>query len=182
MRWRAARPSPVADKRRTPLDVLALAVLFATSGLLHFVRPAIFESIVPTQLPARRHLVLASGAAELGCAAASLTPRTRRQAGLASVALLAAVYPANLRMAVMWCRSGDKVKCAVALGRLPLQWPLLRVAWKAWKATDAQSSRGRLARRTVSRATPSSVRRSAVSASSITTPVSRSTSVSSAGS
>ncbi|MEJ7705958.1 MAG: hypothetical protein WKF82_01025 [Nocardioidaceae bacterium] len=172
MRQRAGQSTPIADSRPPSLDVVALAVLFATSGLLHFVRPAIFESIVPRQLPVRRQLVLASGAAELACAAGLMTPRTRRLAGLASAALLTAVYPANLRMAVSSCRSGGRARCAVALGRLPLQWPLMRVAWRAWKAQAAQSSRGRLARRTVSRATPSSVRRSTVSASSITTPVS----------
>jgi uncharacterized membrane protein len=50
-------------------DLKGLATLFAISGSLHLIRPQVFETMVPRQLPARRGLVYASGAAELACAA-----------------------------------------------------------------------------------------------------------------
>lgn len=112
-------------------DQLVLAALFATSGTLHFLKPRHFESIVPRQLPARRALVYASGVAELACAAGLLLPATRRAAGLWSAALLVAVFPANVQMAVDVCRSGGGVAKSLALLRLPLQLSMIRAAWRA---------------------------------------------------
>src|SRR3954463_5087806 len=79
-------------------DAIALAGLFLTSGTMHFVKPEPFESMVPKQLPSRRALVYASGAAEIACAVGLLIPRTRRVAGFASAVLLVAVFPANVAM------------------------------------------------------------------------------------
>jgi len=112
-------------------DQLVLAALFATSGTLHFLKPRHFESIVPRQLPARRALVYASGVAELACAAGLLLPATRRAAGLSSAALLVAVFPANVQMAVDSWRRRQLLLICVALLRLPLQLPMIRVAWRA---------------------------------------------------
>ena len=77
-------------------DLALVAVPFTVSGVVHLVRPQVFERIVPRFLPRRRELVLASGVAELVCAAAVLTPGTRRVGGYASAVLLAAVFPANV--------------------------------------------------------------------------------------
>jgi uncharacterized membrane protein len=125
----------------TPLgkDTVALAALFLTSGTLHFVRPAPFEAIVPRQLPQRRALVLASGAAEIVCAVGLLAPRTRRAAGIASAALLVAVLPANVSMTAQAKRRLDrnpgnrarKGQLAATVARLPLQWPMIRTALRA---------------------------------------------------
>jgi uncharacterized membrane protein len=68
-------------------DITALAALFATSGVTHFIKPQHFEGIVPKLLPRKRELVYISGVAELACAAGLLHPRTRKAAGLASAAL-----------------------------------------------------------------------------------------------
>jgi uncharacterized membrane protein len=119
-----------------PKDLQGLAALFAASGVLHLVRPQIFETIVPRQLPERRGLVYASGVAELACAAAILHPRTRRAAGWASAALLTAIFPANVQMAVTEAKrasrgTGSRGRQVAALVRLPLQIPLIRTALKA---------------------------------------------------
>ena len=103
-------------------DAVALAALFLVSGTLHLVRPRIFEAIVPKQLPAHRALVYASGAAELACAATMFVPRTRRAAGIASAALLVAVFPANVHMAMHPDRFRKVPGGRPALlARLPLQ-------------------------------------------------------------
>jgi uncharacterized membrane protein len=105
--------------------------LFTVLGVLHFVRPRPFERIVPKPLPRKRELVYASGVAELACAAGLLHPRTRRPAGLASAVLLAALFPANVQMALDLNRTGSTTAKAVGFARLPLQVPLIRAALKA---------------------------------------------------
>lgn len=121
----------IATTTRASRDVLALAALFATSGTMHFVKPRHFESIVPHQLPFKRALVYVSGVTELACSAGLLTSRTHKAAGLASAALLVAVFPANVQMAVNVCRSRGRLPASVALLRLPVQLPMIRTAWRA---------------------------------------------------
>lgn len=120
-------------------DGLALAGLFLSSGVMHFVRPQTFESIVPRSLPAHRVLVYVSGAAEIACAAGLLMPRTRRVAGITSAALLVAVFPANVTMTAQAKRRLDRKPedrarqgyLAATVARLPLQWPMIRTALRA---------------------------------------------------
>ncbi len=116
--------------------LVGLAALFLTSGTTHLVRPQVFEPIVPRLLPRRRELVYASGVAELVCAAGLLVPRTRALAGWASAGLLLAVLPGNVQMTVTAAKRAQRdptsvqktVVLAATLARLPLQWPLVRVA------------------------------------------------------
>lgn len=116
-------------------DGAGLAGIFATSGVLHLVRPQVFEGIIPAALPAHRTLVYASGVAELACAAGLLYPRTRTVAGLASAGLLVAIFPANIQMSAdigkRAARTGSAGWRAAFVGtvaRLPLQWPMIRTA------------------------------------------------------
>jgi len=114
-----------------------VVVLFAVSGVVHLVRPGVFTPIVPDVLPAHRFLVYVSGVAELLCAAGLVLRRTRRLAAWAAAALLVAVFPANVTMAVhAWAdwREGDASGQYVVgtLIRLPLQLPLI---WWAWRVT-----------------------------------------------
>ncbi|GIM68902.1 membrane protein [Winogradskya consettensis] len=119
------------------MQALALAGVLATSGVLHFAKPRPFDRIVPRSLPgSRRTYTYVSGAAELAIAAAIAVPRTRALGGLAAAGLFAAVFPANVKMAVDW-RHASPAKRAIAYGRLPLQVPLvlwgLQVAGKVKK-------------------------------------------------
>ncbi len=82
-----------------PKDTLGLVAAFTVSGVTHLVRPETFEPLMPAWLPAHREVILASGVAELVCAAGILHPRTRKAAGWASAALLVAVFPGNVTMA-----------------------------------------------------------------------------------
>lgn len=119
--------------------IIGLAAVFTTSGVMHLVRPQVFEPIVPRRLPRIRDIVYASGVAELACAAGLLVPATRKVAGLGSAALLVGVLPANLQMSATAYRrmrrrpeDGRRRATFVAtLARLPLQWPLIRVALSA---------------------------------------------------
>lgn len=126
---------------------------FLISGAVHLLRPQVFEPIVPRVLPGRRALVLGSGVAELVCAAGLLHPRSRGSAGLASAALLVAVLPANVQMAVSYAgrarhtrRPAHVVGFAGALLRVPLQWPLIRIALGAARRGQAAPGRTRASR------------------------------------
>src|SRR3954470_4844774 len=121
------------------MDVMALAALLLASGAMHFVKPQSFEAMVPKQLPSRRALVYASGALEIVCGVGLFVPRTRRVAGLASAAVLVAVFPGNVTMTGRAKRrldvdSGNAKKqgyLAATVARLPLQWPMIRTALRA---------------------------------------------------
>jgi uncharacterized membrane protein len=110
----------------------ALAAFFVASGANHFVSPRFYRAIVPPSLQGQAKLVVdVSGVAELLGGIAVLWPRTRRAAGVGLIALLAAVFPANLYMA----REPErfrKVPRWALYARMPLQ-PLMM--WWAWRAT-----------------------------------------------
>lgn len=124
---------------RTDLPTTALAGLFVASGVIHLVRPQVFEPMVPA--PLREHdrtLVHASGVVEIACAAGLLVPATRQAAGWASAAVLVGVFPANVQMSVDHGRRAQRKRTPQAIGffagtlaRLPLQWPLVRIALRA---------------------------------------------------
>jgi uncharacterized membrane protein len=104
-----------------------LALLFIAAGVNHFVRPDGYASIVPPWLPAPVGLVYVSGVAELVLGALVLT-RWQRWAGWGLVALLVAVYPANVFMALDHAaRGASPAFMALLWFRLPLQGVL--VGW-----------------------------------------------------
>jgi uncharacterized membrane protein len=115
----------------------ALAAFFAFTGAMHFLRPRFFEAIVPPAIEARKQEVVAiSGYAEIAGAALVLHPASRRLGRWWLLALLLAVFPANVHMAVNpeQIRGLDlrKVPRWALWARLPLQ-PLAMV-W-VWRAT-----------------------------------------------
>ncbi|ANS62619.1 MauE/DoxX family redox-associated membrane protein [Streptomyces lincolnensis] len=121
---------------RSERSPLLLAGLLATAGIAHFAAPRQFDAIVPRGLPGTpRTWTYASGAAELALAAGVALPRTRRTAALATAAFFVGVFPANVKMAVDW-RNRPAPQKAAALGRLPLQVPL--VLWARGVAANAE--------------------------------------------
>jgi uncharacterized membrane protein len=119
------------SRTRLPTDVALLAGIFTTSGVVHLVKPAVFEPLMPSWVPAHDEVILWSGVAELACAAGLLAPATRQPAGWASAAVLVGVFPGNVKMARDAMRTRSTRFKAVALARLPLQLPMLRTALKA---------------------------------------------------
>ncbi|MEU5994036.1 hypothetical protein ABZ806_34120 [Spirillospora sp. NPDC047418] len=105
-----------------------LAGAMAGMGALHMIAPRPFDALVPERLPGgARTWTYLSGVAELGCAAAVAHPRTRRAGAIATAALMAAVFPANVKMARDWRRRPLPLR-AIAYGRLPLQAPMIAFA------------------------------------------------------
>lgn len=112
--------------------VLPIALLFLTSGVLHFVTPGFFLRIVPPWVPNAQLAVAVSGAAEIAGALGLLFPATRTAAGWGLIALLAAVFPANVYMLQQAIeRDASRAALLVLWARLPLQ-PLLM--WWVWRA------------------------------------------------
>ena len=110
----------------------ALGALFLTTGVLHFLRPRIYEAIMPRYLPAHRELVYASGVAEIAGGAGVLLTRTKRPAAWWLIATLVAIFPANVEMAVHAERF-RRIPEPLLWARLPLQG--LLIAWVFKTAT-----------------------------------------------
>jgi uncharacterized membrane protein len=115
----------------------ALAAFFAVAGTMHFVRPRFYEAIVPPALePQKKEVVAISGVAEIAGGAMVLHPASRRFGRWWLLALLVAVFPANVHMAVNpeQIRGLDlrKVPRWALWARLPLQ--PLAMLW-VWRAT-----------------------------------------------
>lgn len=74
------------------------AVFFMVAGTFHFLKPELYVQIVPPYFPAPQLLVAISGIAEIAGGVGLLIPGLRRAAGWGLVALLIAVFPANVYM------------------------------------------------------------------------------------
>ncbi|MCA9611596.1 MAG: hypothetical protein R3B99_04950 [Polyangiales bacterium] len=114
-----------------------LALLYALAGLNHFLDPGFYLRMMPPYLPWHEGLVALSGVAEIALGLAVLLPRLRPWAGLGLVALLLAVFPANLHMALHPEDFASFPSWGLYL-RLPVQ--VLLIAW-AWWATRPEPAR-----------------------------------------
>lgn len=109
-----------------------LGLLFIEAGGMHFVAPDTYLKIMPPYLPFPVALVAVSGAAEMAGGLGVLLPPTRRWAGYGLVALLVAVFPANIHMALHGTAAlGWNVPRALLWARLPLQ---VLFIWWVWVA------------------------------------------------
>ena len=82
------------------LLLLFLAAAFTGVGANHFVDPELYVSIVPPYLPYPYELVYISGFFEMLGGIGLLVPQLRKAAAWGLLALLVAVYPANIHMLV----------------------------------------------------------------------------------
>jgi uncharacterized membrane protein len=112
-----------------------MGLVYALAGVSHLLAPAAFERIVPPGLPRPRALVYLSGVAEIVLGVGVLFERTRRASAWGIVALLIAVFPANVYMATDdvaaelvpdWAAGPARL---AAWARLPLQAVLVGWAW-----------------------------------------------------
>ena len=121
----------------TRKDMLRVVVRWVFSlsliavGVSHFTDPEPFVEIMPPPLaPWALELVYWSGVFEILGGVGLLVERTRRLAGWGVLALLVAVYPANIYMAVEGVGFAGLEPDPVALWlRLPLQFVFMAVTW-----------------------------------------------------
>jgi uncharacterized membrane protein len=121
----------VRESPRMRAARVVLAVLFIGAGVSHFARPVAFAAVVPRWLPDAPLLVEVSGVAEIVGGIGLLVPSLRRVAGWGLLALLIAVFPANINMSQTAETDGSSlVRQAVLAIRLPRQIVLL---WSVWR-------------------------------------------------
>ena len=105
-----------------------LGLLFIAAGANHFRDPDFYLPMMPPYLPWHTQLIAISGVAEILGGLGLLVPQTRHWAGYGLIALLIAVFPANLHMALNHISpGGTHVEPWVLWARLPFQ-PLF-IAW-----------------------------------------------------
>jgi uncharacterized membrane protein len=114
-----------------------MAALYLTAGVMHFVNPWFFVQIMPPYLPWHWQLVYVSGVIEILLGALLLFPGTRRRAAWGVIALLIAVFPANVHMAMANVQfdpppSMGQPSPIANWVRLPIQLVLI---WWAWLYT-----------------------------------------------
>jgi len=113
-----------------PKSRLLMATLYIIAGTLHFILTPLYIAIMPPYLPAHRALVLISGAAEIAGGIGLLLPipAIQRAAAWGIIALLIAVFPANLYMAAHPA-AFPTIPPWILWARLPIQVPLIYWAW-----------------------------------------------------
>ena len=104
-----------------------LGVGFVAAGINHFVAPRFYLAIMPPALPWPLALVYISGVAEILGGLGVLVPSTRKLAGWGLIALLIAVFPANIYAAV---HGAGSIPPWILWARLPFQ--IVFIAWVYW--------------------------------------------------
>ena len=102
-----------------------IALVFVGAGVSHFTTPDPFVAMMPAFLPWHLELVYLSGVFEILGGIGLVVARTQRAAAWGLLALLLAVFPANINMAVNEIYLFDMPQNAWLLwARLPLQFVL----------------------------------------------------------
>ncbi len=78
----------------------AMSAFYVLAGLNHLVNPDFYVAIIPPELPEPEWLNLCAGLAEIVLGVYVLEPRVRVLAAWGLVALLVAIFPANLYVAL----------------------------------------------------------------------------------
>lgn len=107
---------------------------YVLAGVMHFVNSDFFLRIMPPYLPFHYAIVLISGVCEIGLGIALMVPKTSRMAGWGLIALLIAVFPANLHMAMHPDLFSEMSPTALYI-RLPIQG--LLILWAYWYTRPA---------------------------------------------
>ena len=108
---------------------LLLGLFFIAAGVNHFVRIAFYLRMMPTYVPFHLAMVQISGAAEILLGLLILIPRRSAIAGWGLIALLIAVFPANVQMA-LHPETFPEFSARALWLRLPLQ--AVMIAWAYW--------------------------------------------------
>lgn len=113
------------------LTLYLMGSLYVLAGTMHFMRPKFFLRIMPPYIPFHKAMVYISGAIEIALGVALFVPALSPWAAWGVIALLIAVFPAN----VYHFQSGGagmKIPAYLLAIRLPLQGVL--IAWAYWYA------------------------------------------------
>ncbi|WP_447528691.1 DoxX family protein [Vreelandella sp. TE19] len=110
------------------IPIIIISLFFFLGGVAHFVLTDIFVLAMPDYLGYHRELVLISGVFELLGSIGILVSRTRRLAGWGLIALMVAVFPANVHMA-LHPEQFPAIPLWLLYLRLPLQALFIGFVW-----------------------------------------------------
>jgi uncharacterized membrane protein len=129
----------VSRAKRILLWVMAVA--YCAAGFNHLYHPAFYVAIMPPGLPAPEWLHVIAGLFEIVLGVYVLEPKTRILAAWGIVALLIAVFPANVHVAVdnVGLEGPGTGVGALNWVRLPLQ--AIFVAWAWWYTIPVAETR-----------------------------------------
>ena len=113
---------------KTTLRIL-LALFFVGAGVNHFIRTGFYLRMMPPYVPFPLAMIQISGVAEIALSVLLLVPGWSAAAAWGLIALLVAVFPANVQMALHPETFPEFTPRALWL-RLPLQAVL--IAWAGW--------------------------------------------------
>ena len=121
------------DLPHQKLKAIALitgAMSYIIVGILHFTHEAFFVSMMPPYLSFHVELVWLSGVFEILGGVGLLVPKTRRFSSYGLIALLIAVYPANIHMMRHPELFADVASPLGLYLRMPFQFVFM--AWALW--------------------------------------------------
>jgi uncharacterized membrane protein len=121
---------------RKKILLYIMTVVYVLAGAMHFYRPDDYVAMMPPFLPQPLALVYISGAAEIAGGFGLLFEQTRRYAAMGIIALLIAVFPANVYVAIDNVPMFGAAEGPGVLGWIRLPFQLLLIAW-AWSYVRA---------------------------------------------
>ena len=124
-------PGPIRISWPQRIALVLAAIFYIGAGILHFTKTEFYLKIVPPYIPWHLAMVCISGVCEIAGGIGLLIWRVRRAAAWGLVALLIAVFPANIYMVTDPVAAGAASLSPLVLwGRLPLQ--LVFIWWVLW--------------------------------------------------
>ena len=112
-----------------------MGAVYILAGINHFWNTSFYTKLIADFLPYSLALVYISGVAEILCGFGLMIPSTRKAAAWGTVALLVAVSPTHIYMAMH--PDGWGVSPVFLYARLPLQ---LLLIWWAWVYTKDEEN------------------------------------------
>lgn len=109
-----------------------MATVYVIAGINHFIHPEAYINIMPSWLPYKEQLIFFSGFCEILFALLLLPELTRSIGAWLIIALLIAVFPANIQMAINYYKENANYLW-LALLRLPIQAILILWAYSLTK-------------------------------------------------
>jgi uncharacterized membrane protein len=119
------------------ISLYIMAAFYVAAGINHFANSKTYVSIMPSYLPYHLQLVYVSGICEFLFGLLLIPVAMRRVAAWLIIALLVAIFPANIQMMINdW--NDNMLQRWVTIIRLPIQVILI---WWAYIFTKPVSSR-----------------------------------------
>lgn len=112
-----------------------VGIIFIGAGINHFLNSEFYTAIMPPYIPYHLEMVYLSGILEVLGGLGLFIPKTQRWAGYGLIALLLAVFPANIYMATNTDLFENTAPAWALYLRLPLQFIL--IAWVYWSIDEA---------------------------------------------